>query len=121
MVMTQTFEQLTDTFVLAMWPFYALSVAAIYRLRKSHPHFERPYKVMGYPFVPAVFHRGRGVSGRERADHGSEVDVDYVCCRPRRAAGLLRVVRKRANPIREGLKHSLHGRTTGRLFDSLTR
>ena len=31
MVMTQTFEQLTDTFVLAMWPFYALSVAAIYR------------------------------------------------------------------------------------------
>jgi APA family basic amino acid/polyamine antiporter len=33
MVMTQTFEQLTDTFVLAMWPFYALSVAAIYTLR----------------------------------------------------------------------------------------
>ena len=28
MVMTQTFEQLTDTFVLAMWPFYALSVGA---------------------------------------------------------------------------------------------
>ncbi|MGH9204932.1 MAG: APC family permease, partial [Vicinamibacterales bacterium] len=55
MVMTQTFEQLTDTFVLAMWPFYALSVAAIYRLRKSHPHLQRPYKVVGYPFVPAVF------------------------------------------------------------------
>jgi APA family basic amino acid/polyamine antiporter len=55
MVMTQTFEQLTDTFVLAMWPFYALSVAALYRLRKSHPHLQRPYKVIGYPFVPAVF------------------------------------------------------------------
>jgi APA family basic amino acid/polyamine antiporter len=55
MVMTQTFEQLTDTFVLAMWPFYALSVAAIYRLRTSHPHLQRPYKVVGYPFVPAVF------------------------------------------------------------------
>ncbi len=55
MVMTQTFEQLTDTFVLAMWPFYALSVAAIYRLRKSQPHLQRPYKVIGYPFVPAVF------------------------------------------------------------------
>ncbi len=55
MVMTQTFEQLTDTFVLAMWPFYALSVAAIYRLRKSHPHLQRPYKVVGYPLVPAVF------------------------------------------------------------------
>ncbi|MBA3271619.1 MAG: amino acid permease [Acidobacteria bacterium] len=55
MVMTQTFEQLTDTFVLAMWPFYGLSVAAIYRLRKSQPHLHRPYKVVGYPFVPAVF------------------------------------------------------------------
>ncbi|MEO8679902.1 MAG: amino acid permease [Vicinamibacterales bacterium] len=55
MVMTQTFEQLTDTFVLAMWPFYALSVAAIYRLRQSQPHLNRPYKVVGYPYVPAVF------------------------------------------------------------------
>jgi basic amino acid/polyamine antiporter, APA family len=55
MVMTQTFEQLTDTFVLAMWPFYALSVAAIYTLRKSQPQLNRPYKVIGYPVVPAVF------------------------------------------------------------------
>ena len=55
MVMTQTFEQLTDTFVLAMWPFYALSVGAIYRLRRSRPDLERPYRVVGYPFVPAVF------------------------------------------------------------------
>jgi len=55
MVMTQTFEQLTDTFVLAMWPFYALSVAAIYTLRKSQPNLHRPYRVIGYPYVPAVF------------------------------------------------------------------
>ncbi|MGH9174707.1 MAG: APC family permease, partial [Vicinamibacterales bacterium] len=55
MVMTQTFEQLTDTFVLAMWPFYGLSVAAIYRLRRAQPHLQRPYKVIGYPVVPAIF------------------------------------------------------------------
>jgi APA family basic amino acid/polyamine antiporter len=55
MVMTQTFEQLTDTFVLAMWPFYGLSVAAIYRLRTSQPRLNRPYKVVGYPVVPAIF------------------------------------------------------------------
>jgi amino acid transporter len=55
MVMTQTFEQLTDTFVLAMWPFYGLSVAAIYQLRRRQPHLNRPYKVIGYPVVPAVF------------------------------------------------------------------
>ena len=41
LVMTQTFEQLTDTFVLAIWPFYALSVAAIYTLRKSQPDLSR--------------------------------------------------------------------------------
>ena len=55
MVMTQTFEQLTDTFVLAMWPFYAMSVAAIYTLRKTQPNLNRPYKVVGYPVVPAIF------------------------------------------------------------------
>lgn len=55
MVMTQTFEQLTDTFVLAMWPFYGLSVAAIYRLRRTQPHLQRPYKVLGYPIVPGIF------------------------------------------------------------------
>lgn len=55
MVVTQTFEQLTDTFVLAMWPFYALSVGAIYRLRRTQPHLSRPYKVIGYPVVPAIF------------------------------------------------------------------
>lgn len=58
MVMTQTFEQLTDTFVLAMWPFYALAVAAVYRLRRTQPHLRRPYKVLGYPVVPAVFIAG---------------------------------------------------------------
>ena len=39
-------------------PFYALSVAAIYTLRKSLPNLNRPYKVIGYPVVPAVFIAG---------------------------------------------------------------
>ncbi|MGE0041867.1 MAG: amino acid permease [Vicinamibacterales bacterium] len=55
MVLTQSFEELTDTFVLAMWPFYALSVAALYQLRRTRPGLPRPYKVTGYPVVPAVF------------------------------------------------------------------
>jgi amino acid transporter len=58
MVLTQTFEQLTDTFVLAMWPFYALSVAAIYRLRWLRPDLPRPYVAWGYPVLPAVFVAG---------------------------------------------------------------
>ena len=55
LVMSRSFEALTNTFVLAVWPFYALSVAAIYRLRRRGPILPRPYKVIGYPVVPAVF------------------------------------------------------------------
>ena len=55
LVLSQTFESLSNTFVLAIWPFYALSVAAIFRLRARRPDLPRPYKVVGYPVVPALF------------------------------------------------------------------
>src|SRR5436190_267640 len=55
LVMSRSFERLTDTFVLAIWPFYALGVAAIYRLRRERPDLPRPYRAVGYPVVPAVF------------------------------------------------------------------
>jgi amino acid transporter len=34
-VLTRTFEQLADTFVLAIWPFYGLAVAGVYRLARD--------------------------------------------------------------------------------------
>jgi basic amino acid/polyamine antiporter, APA family len=55
LVMSRSFEAMTGMFVLAIWPFYALSVAAIYRLRRARPDLPRPYRVAGYPVVPAVF------------------------------------------------------------------
>ena len=55
LVMSRSFEALTETFVLAIWPFYALGIAAIYRLRRSRPDMPRPYKAIGYPVVPAIF------------------------------------------------------------------
>ncbi len=54
-VLAGTFEQLADIFVLATWPFYALGIAAIYRLRATRPDLPRPYKAIGYPVVPAIF------------------------------------------------------------------
>jgi amino acid transporter len=57
-VLTRTFEQLADTFVLTMWPFYALAVAAIYRLRFTRPDLPRPYRAIGYPVLPALFIAG---------------------------------------------------------------
>jgi len=56
-VLTRTFEQLSDTFVLSIWPFYGLAVAGLYRLRRR-PDLPRPYKVPGYPVLPAVFIAG---------------------------------------------------------------
>jgi APA family basic amino acid/polyamine antiporter len=41
--------------VLAIWPFYALGIAAIYRLRRLRPEMPRPYRAIGYPVVPAIF------------------------------------------------------------------
>lgn len=54
-VLVRSFEQLADTFVLGIWPFYALGVAAVYRLRRKQPHLPRPYKTFGYPVTPALF------------------------------------------------------------------
>jgi APA family basic amino acid/polyamine antiporter len=54
-VLTRTFEQLADTFVLSIWPFYGLAIAGLYRLRWTRPNLPRAYKTPGYPLVPGVF------------------------------------------------------------------
>jgi len=53
-VLLGTFEQLADTFVTAIVPFYALAVASVFVLRRR-PDFRPPYRVPGYPVVPAIF------------------------------------------------------------------
>jgi len=57
-VLTRTFEQLADTFVLSIWPFYGLAIAGLYRLRQRRPDLPRPYRVPGYPVLPAIFIAG---------------------------------------------------------------
>jgi amino acid transporter len=53
-VMLRTFEQLADTFVTAIVPFYALAVAAIFVFRKR-PAYDPPFRTPLYPVVPALF------------------------------------------------------------------
>ena len=55
LVFSRSFEALTETFVIAIWPFYGLCVAGVFRLRRVRPDMARPYRVAGYPVVPAVF------------------------------------------------------------------
>lgn len=54
-VMVRTFEQLADAFVLAIWPFYALGVAAVYSLRRKRQDLPRAYRTWGYPVTPVLF------------------------------------------------------------------
>jgi len=53
-VLLRSFEQLADAFVTAFLPFYALAVAAIFRLRKR-PDYKPSFRVPGYPVVPLLF------------------------------------------------------------------
>ncbi len=53
-VLLRSFEQLADAFVTAFLPFYALAVAAIFRLRKQ-PGYSPSFRVPGYPVVPLLF------------------------------------------------------------------
>lgn len=54
-VLVRTFAALADQFVIGIWPFYALGVAAVFILRRRRPDLERPYRTWGYPVVPALF------------------------------------------------------------------
>lgn len=50
-----TFDRLANSFVFTMWIFYGLGAAALFILRARHHSHERPFRVPGYPVVPAVF------------------------------------------------------------------
>jgi basic amino acid/polyamine antiporter, APA family len=54
-VLENDFAQLADKFILGIWPFYALTVGGVFVLRRRRPELPRPYRVWGYPLVPALF------------------------------------------------------------------
>lgn len=41
--------------VFADWVFFGLAAAAVFRLRALRPDLPRPYRVVGYPWLPAAF------------------------------------------------------------------
>jgi basic amino acid/polyamine antiporter, APA family len=54
-VLLNDFQQLAEKFILGIWPFYALAVAAVFVLRRTRPDLPRPYRTWGYPVVPLLF------------------------------------------------------------------
>lgn len=54
LILFGTFEQLTALVAFCAWIYYTLGVSSVYVFRKKYPDMERPYKVWGYPVLPAV-------------------------------------------------------------------
>jgi APA family basic amino acid/polyamine antiporter len=55
LVLSGTFDQLTDMIIFAVFIFYGATTLGVFILRHRMPDVPRPYKVWGYPVVPAIF------------------------------------------------------------------
>ncbi len=54
-IFLKDFDALAGSFVFTMWIFYGMGAIALFILRAKHHAHARPFRVPGYPFVPAVF------------------------------------------------------------------
>jgi basic amino acid/polyamine antiporter, APA family len=55
LVLTGSFDTLTDYVVFGSWIFYAAATASVFVFRRTMPNAERPYRAFGYPVVPVLF------------------------------------------------------------------
>jgi APA family basic amino acid/polyamine antiporter len=55
LVLSGTFDQLTDMIIFAVFIFYGATSLGVFILRRKMRDAHRPYKVWGYPVVPAIF------------------------------------------------------------------
>jgi len=55
LVLSGSFDQLTDMLVFASFIFYGATTLGVFVLRIRMPDAERPYKAWGYPVLPAIF------------------------------------------------------------------
>lgn len=55
LVLSGSFDQLTDMLIFAAFFFYGATAFGVFVLRRREPAAERPYRVWGYPLVPALF------------------------------------------------------------------
>jgi APA family basic amino acid/polyamine antiporter len=49
------YGNLLDYVISAALIFYVLTIAGVFRLRRTRPDAERPYRAFGYPIVPALY------------------------------------------------------------------
>jgi APA family basic amino acid/polyamine antiporter len=52
------YSNLLDYVISAALIFYILTIAGVFRLRRTRPDVDRPYRAFGYPLVPALYIAG---------------------------------------------------------------
>ena len=55
LVVSGTYDTLTDSVIFASWLFYGLTTASLFVFRRTMPDAARPYRAVGYPVVPCIF------------------------------------------------------------------
>jgi len=55
LVLSGSYEQLFQYSVFSSFIFHVITGLALFRLRREQPDVPRPYRVVGYPWVPALF------------------------------------------------------------------
>ena len=55
LVLSGSFDQLTDMLIFASFIFYGATTLGVFILRRQMPDAPRPYRVIGYPVVPGLF------------------------------------------------------------------
>ncbi|HEY5093709.1 MAG TPA: amino acid permease [Candidatus Eremiobacteraceae bacterium] len=55
LVLLGSFDSLSDFEIFTGWVFYGLTGLSVFVLRRKEPDADRPYRVSGYPVVPALF------------------------------------------------------------------
>jgi basic amino acid/polyamine antiporter, APA family len=55
LVLTGTYDTLTDAVIFASFLFYGLAAGSVFVLRRRYPDAARPYRAFGYPWAPALF------------------------------------------------------------------
>ena len=55
LTLTGSYSQLLDYVIFAVVLFYILTIAGIFRLRRTRPEAPRPYRAWGYPVLPLLY------------------------------------------------------------------
>jgi APA family basic amino acid/polyamine antiporter len=55
LILSGWYEQLYNFVIFGSWILYAMTAASVFVLRRKRPDMARPYRVAGYPVVPALF------------------------------------------------------------------